>query len=226
MGIGARMEPLMKSRYWEKLWHDILTDKKLWAMSADLKWRFITLIIIAGKEERGGLLPSLDDMVYYLAYERVTPEQLTLELSTLAKRELVELVIEQGTERWFVSNYEKRQAAVSDRERQSRRRSASASASKEFARKEKKEEAEEEEADKCHMVVTNRDDHVTNQLLTDAGIARNRTTAPLWSLDPTYVQAHLAAAKTTGLAIRKMLDGDPPPAGRKIPKEYEKVIRR
>lgn len=236
----------MKSRHWEKLWHDIIDDIKLGPLPAELKWRFVQLIIIAGIEDRGGLLPELPDMAFRL---RLTEEQLRSDLPTLARRELVELVATTGDrERWKLTGYEKRQAPMTSAERMRRLRNAgssypqsypqpasssSASASSSLIPCKKEDTEAEEEADICdgssHFRHTTRYTNATASLLQQAGITRNKTTAPLWNMPPDYVEAHLTAAKSPGLAIRKMLDGDPPPRrttayDQMIPPEFKDVV--
>lgn len=205
----------MKYRYYEKLWHDIIDDLKLGPLPGELKWRFVQLIILAGIQDQNGLLPELPDMAFRL---RLTEEQLRSDLPTLARRELVELVrTPDGRERWLVTNWQKRQAPAdtNDRQRRSRAGRASASAASTFLSSEEDIEVEAEiEVDNVTRSVTKRDRNVTAELLADAGIARNRTTAPLWTLDPEYVRAHLENEPKAGLAIRRMLDGDPPPRSR------------
>ena len=235
----------MKSRHWEKLWHDIIDDIKLGPLPAELKWRFVQLIIIAGIEDRGGLLPELPDMAFRL---RLTEEQLRSDLPTLARRELVELVATTGDrERWKLTGYEKRQAPMTSAERTRRHRNAesypqsypqpaassSASASSSPVTFKKEDTEAEAEADKCndslHFRDTTRYTNATATLLQQAGITRNKTTAPLWNMPPDYVEAHLTAAKSPGLAIRKMLDGDPPPRrttayDQIIPPQFKDVV--
>lgn len=207
----------MKSRYWEKLWHDIIDDIKLGPLPAELKWRFVQLIIMAGIQDEDGILPDLPDMAFRL---RLTEEQLRSDLPTLARRELVELATTaDGRERWKLSGYEKRQAAMTSTERMRRLRKsypqAASSSASSFGISYKKEEDTEAEADKCdgssHFRHTNGATAATAALLQQAGITRNKTTAPLWDMPAAYVEAHLTTAKSPGLAIRKMLDGDPPP---------------
>lgn len=228
----------MSSRHWEKLWHEIIDDIKLGPLPAELKWRFVQLIVLAGIVGEGGLLPELPDMAFRL---RLTEEQLRSDLPTLARRELVELTADG---RWLVTNYAKRQAAMSSTERVQRHRaksypqarsssSSSASSSPSLSEEEEIEEEEEAEADNVSRSGTDRFTAVsTARLLDTAGIARNRTTTPLWKMDPEYVAAHLAAADSNGLAIRRMLDGDPEPrhwSGHsylRLRSDYEDIIRR
>lgn len=226
------MTETMKYRYYEKLWHEIIDDLKLGPLPGELKWRFVQLIVVAGLQDEGGLLPDLPDMAFRL---RLSEEQLRTDLPTLARRELVELVHTPSGDRWLVTNWQKRQqpADANDRQRRSRanRVSASASASSDFFSLKEDIEAEIEiEADNVTRSVTKRDANVTAELLAEAGIARNRTTAPLWKLDPDYVHAHLDGEPKAGLAIRRMLDGDPPPRRKKerqeIPPEFRDVVRR
>lgn len=218
------MSDTMRYRYYEKLWHEIIDDLKLGPLPGELKWRFVQLIVMAGLQDEGGMLPELPDMAFRL---RLTEEQLRTDLPTLARRELVEIVLDQnGHERWFVTNWQKRQQSADAASRQRRSRAAAASAfsasSSFFPPKEDIEVEAEIEVDNVTRSVTKRDkkcdilsrschENVTSELLTAAGIARNRTTAPLWMLDPAYVRAHLEHEPKAGLAIRRMLDGDPAP---------------
>lgn len=227
---GVKALTNMKSRHWEKLWHDIIDDIDLGPLPGELKWRFVQLIVMAGIQGEGGLLPDLPDMAFRL---RLTEEQLRSDLPTLAKRELVELVsTRDGRERWFVTNYAKRQSPMTATERSQKHRSISAAAAKDIYQEEEEDRAEAE-ADKCNGSLHFRCNNVTADLLAEAGIGRNRTTAPLWELEPDYVAAHLAAPESPGLIIRRMLDGDPPPARRKertlenqIPDQYAHLVTR
>lgn len=220
-------EVFMKSRYWEKLWHDILDDNKLGPLPGELKWRFVQLIILAGQTGEDGRLPDVPDMAWRL---RLTEDQLRSDLPTLARRELIEL---DADGRWFVTNYAKRQAAMDANERQRRHRgnnarSASASATFTALPEEEEDIAEAEEEIVTHNV-TNRDNHVTLSLLREAGIALNARTRQLLNLDPDYLRAHIDGRGNTpiGLLIRKMLDGDPPPKPRNgIPDDLKDIILR
>jgi phage terminase Nu1 subunit (DNA packaging protein) len=230
MFTDQQREEIMKSRYWEKLWHDIIHDIKLGPLPDELKWRFVQLIILAGMNGDDGRLPDLSDMAWEL---RLSEEKLRSDLPTLARRELVEL---DADGRWLVTNYAKRQAAMDANERQRRHRgnntrsastSASAKAITTFLQEEDKE-AEVEEEIVTHNV-TNRDTHVTLSLLQEAGIAINQRTRPLLNLDYDYIKAHIDNRGNipTGLLITKMLAGDPPPRPKNgIPEDLQDIIRR
>ena len=233
-GVEDALTETMKYRYYEKLWHEIIDDLKLGPLPAELKWRFVQLIVMAGLQDEGGLLPELPDMAFRL---RLTEEQLRTDLPTLARRELVELVPTSSGERWLLTNWVKRQepADAAARQRRSRgRRASSSSSSSSSGISKKEEEIEIEiEIDNVTRSVAKRDKNVTAELLAAAGIARNRTTAPLWELDPEYVRAHLKNEPKPNYAIRKMLDGSPPPRRRddldtllnQIPEHLKGVIK-
>lgn len=223
----------MAARYWEKIYHEILHDRKVGVLPDNLKWRFVTCILLAGMEDQNGWLPPLNEMAFETG---ATEEQLRLELPVLARRELLELRVHpSGEERWFVTNYSKRQAAVTarDRKRYERARSAASSALPAFSSQKEKEIAEVAEE---QTNVTNRDRNVTfdeaiRAALEANGIALNRSTARLvdcpW-VTPDYIAAHVAADPgRIGLVIRRMLDGDPAPAARRaIPPGYEDLVHR
>lgn len=230
-----------QKRFWEKLWHDILDDVKLGPLPGELKWRFVQLIVVAGELNEGGLLPELSDLAFRL---RLTEEQLRSDLPTLARRELVEL---DANDRWHVVNYAKRQAAMTPAERMQRyrqrnRNSPAAAAALDNSYLQEEEYRAEAEAENVTPFVTKRYDpryeNVTNRnaaaVLQEFGVALNRTTRQLLTLDPKYIRAHLAAEPRTGLAITRMLAGDPPPQpkvngrdpAQKIPDELKEIIKR
>lgn len=106
-----------------RVYLDILDDYKLVLLGNDgLKWRFITALALAHRQQEDGFLPRHDESA---VLARVTPDQFQAEMSILAQRGLVELRRHpDGDERWFVTNYKKRQTAASgtERSRQSRAR--------------------------------------------------------------------------------------------------------
>jgi hypothetical protein len=106
----------MASQYWIKLYQDILTDPKMGRLSDSAFRRCIELFLIAGEqEERDGRLPCPDDIVWLL---RITPEQLEQDLTELERAGIVVTV--NGLP--FVTNFERRQAAVTPQERKQRQR--------------------------------------------------------------------------------------------------------
>lgn len=234
----------MRSRYWEKLWHDMLDDSKLAPLSDALKWRFCSLILVAGRSGENGILPELPELAWVL---RKSEEELRIDLPLLAQRGLIELVLHtDGSDRWFITNYTiRQQTPMAPAERMKRKREAdrqghqsfpqpastsaasSSSASAISSLKRKNKDAEEE-ADKSDISSHQRNISVTSALLATAGITRNKTTAPLWDLDPAYIRAHLENEPKTGLAIRRMLDGDPPPPAKenRLGNNWQDVILR
>lgn len=247
---------IMKSRYWEKLWHDILNDPKLGPLPREVKWTFVSLILVAGMqpEPRDGTLPPLPELAWLT---RTTEDALRVDLPALAQRELVELLPDG---RWKVSNYAKRQTAMTNAERVARYR-AGQPERKEKNRSATTEAEAEAEVDIVTHRVTNRYTNVTQEtdiaaaatafptqepeaepvfqtardVLKHYGVAINATTKQLLKLEPDYVAAHLDAAiqqeEKVGLAIRRMLDGDPapepslPPNTYRIPPGWEDVIK-
>lgn len=107
----------MKTNYYFlKLHYDILDDWKVGTLPDSLKWRFIQCLCVAGECQEDGLLPELNHFAYRIRQE---PTALNSDMARLASNELVELVqLENGTERWFVTNYMKRQEKISDAQRQ------------------------------------------------------------------------------------------------------------
>ena len=101
--------------YFLKLHYDILDDWKVGTLPDSLKWRFIQCLCVAGECQDNGLLPELNQFAFRIRQE---PSALQSDMARLAANQLVELVvIEDGTERWFISNYEKRQARIEAKDR-------------------------------------------------------------------------------------------------------------
>lgn len=100
----------MASKYWIKLWIDILYDPKMGVMSDRLFRRTVQCFLLAGEINQDGLLPSLEDMAWVF---RLTPEELEADLVEIAKRG----ILDQRDGAWLVVNFEKRQSAVPASER-------------------------------------------------------------------------------------------------------------
>ena len=102
--------------YYLKLHYDILDDWKVGTLPDSLKWRFIQCLCVAGEVFEDGLLPELNHFAYRIRQE---PNALNSDMARLAANGLVELVkLEDGSERWFVSNYRKRQKPIPPKQKQ------------------------------------------------------------------------------------------------------------
>ena len=105
----------MASKYWLKLYHEILDDPKMCLLSDRLYRRTMEMFLLAGDFDNGGTLPKLDYMAWRL---RLTSEELETDLIELQK---VGVVSSQENE-WFVVKFEDRQKPISDAERKQRQR--------------------------------------------------------------------------------------------------------
>ena len=102
---------------WMKLYHETLNDPKMGTMSDHLYRRTIELFLLAGQEDRNGLLPPLTQIAWAL--------RTTVNDATLCLQELSELGIitknQDGT--FMVTNFSKRQDSnLSNSERVARSR--------------------------------------------------------------------------------------------------------
>lgn len=106
----------MSNYYWLKLHFDLLDDWKVGMLPDSLKWRFIQCLLVAGEAGEDGWLPPLPQFAFRI--RPMTPESLQADLARLAASELLELrVDDDGNERWFVTNYQKRQDRKTGAER-------------------------------------------------------------------------------------------------------------
>lgn len=102
----------MAAKYWIKFYHDVLDDPKTGKLPDNLWRRFFELCLIAGEQDLAGFLPNVEVMAWRL---RMHEDTLKSELGMLAQSGFVELALdEQGKETWFVSNFAKRQHAMSN----------------------------------------------------------------------------------------------------------------
>jgi len=107
----------MAGNYWIKLYTEILDDPKM-AMLDDHLWRrFYEFCLVAGKHNKGGLLPTVDQMAWLL---RVSAKDLQDDVTNLVEIGL--LTEDNGYT--IVTNFSKRQTKMSDAERQVKYRSA------------------------------------------------------------------------------------------------------
>lgn len=105
----------MASKYWLKLYHEMIDDPKVARLPDSSYRRFIECLLLAGELDESGFLPPIEDMAWRL---RLNETSLSQDLSRLALAGMVELKqLDDNTERWFVTNFSKRQSASDAAER-------------------------------------------------------------------------------------------------------------
>lgn len=122
---------MAKSFHYAKLYFDIIDDVKVGLLNDALKWRFVSCIALAGLEEQEaraagrdhepGFLPAHSVAAYRL---RIHQQQYIEEMTILCQRGLAELRQHpDGDERYYLTNYAKRQGPTTgtERSRNSRR---------------------------------------------------------------------------------------------------------
>lgn len=219
-----------------RVYLDILDDPKVGLLPDSVKWRFISCLVLAGEVNEEGFLPDMPTAAFRL---RTTEETLRSELQMLAQRGLVELRLHpDGEERWFVTNFAKRQAPLSSTERSRKHR----------AKKEKLSTIYSEPVDKnsdvSHTTTTtdlNQSNTNNNKVVVVKGsnenatkmqrsVASTRAILAEWGIDwnqktaqldgraymtSDYVARHVmavrAAGQKPGLAITRMLAGEAAP---------------
>jgi len=100
----------MASKYWIKLYHEILQDPKMGRLPDHLWRRCIEFFLVAGEFEQDGYLPPIKDMAWEL---RATSEEVEQSLIALSECGIVALV----DDRWLVVKFAERQAPVNSTER-------------------------------------------------------------------------------------------------------------
>jgi hypothetical protein len=105
----------MASKYWIKLYHEILDDHKMGMLSDHLYRRVIELFLLAGEFDGDGELPTVEAMAWRL---RTDQDELLNDLETLRDKKIVTL----HNNKWIVTKFAERQAPVSDAERMRRLR--------------------------------------------------------------------------------------------------------
>jgi len=109
----------MASKYWIKLYHDILDDSKMGRMPDRLWRRAIELFLIAGECDGDGSLPTVGDMAYRL---RLTDDELIDDINHLIKDKIISQR-EDGS--YYVTNFDERQGPMSKAEYMRRSREQS-----------------------------------------------------------------------------------------------------
>ena len=132
----------MASKYWLKLYHEILDDRKVAKLSTHLRWRMVECFLLAGVENKDGRLPAIEDAAFLA---RTDEKQLIEDWADLIKAGILEFD-DDDPDYYVVKNFAKRQAPVSTNERVARFRE----------RKRKKEYYVTEELRSGNEDVTNR----------------------------------------------------------------------
>jgi hypothetical protein len=100
----------MASKYWLKLYYDMLDDSKIGKLRPALRWRFIETLLVAGECDDEGNIPAIDDYAWRV---RSDPETIETDFVSLADAGL----LSQNGGKWLVTNFAKRQAPIGSTER-------------------------------------------------------------------------------------------------------------
>ena len=104
----------MGSKYWLKLYHEIIDDPKMGRLPDNLWRRFIELLCMAGEMDMDGRLPAIHDIAWRL---RIEEESLKIEFDQMARIGLIDFINKPLDEHWVVVNFSKRQRAQTASER-------------------------------------------------------------------------------------------------------------
>lgn len=105
----------MASKYWIKLYHEILDDPKMGRLPDHLWRRSVETFLLAGEYDHGGYLPPVGDMAWKL---RSTEQEIEECLQALAAIDITR----KDENGWCVIHFAERQDADSNAERQERYR--------------------------------------------------------------------------------------------------------
>ncbi len=145
----------MASKYWIKLYHEILDDPKMGRLDDRYFRRTIELFLLAGELEKDGRLPDVEDMAWRL---RIPLDEMQDDLDALQEIGIVSQV--DGS--WVVTKFSERQSAAPGNERTKRYR-------------DEKHKQEYYCNEKCDETVTNR--HTDTDTDTDTDTELTTTTA-------------------------------------------------
>ncbi len=108
----------MSSRYWIKLYHEILDDSKMGRHSDTLFRRTIELFLIAGDYDQEGVLPTVADIAWRL---RLPESTLQAEMEELRGLGILTMDVSRN---WIVTHFKERQSADPPSRRMRRYREA------------------------------------------------------------------------------------------------------
>jgi hypothetical protein len=106
----------MASKYWIKLYHEILDDPKMARLSDECWRRSVELFLLAGDHAKEGLLPAFADIAWRLRVDESTLLQNFQELQSF------EIIEQTDTGTWRVTHFKERQNAESGMKRMRRLR--------------------------------------------------------------------------------------------------------
>jgi len=95
----------MTSKYWIKLYHEILADPKMMRMDEVVFGRCIKIFLLAGQTNDGGYLPCTEDIAWHL---RLSDQEIA---ATLAELERVNILVREDG-RWLVRRFAARNEAM------------------------------------------------------------------------------------------------------------------
>ena len=215
----------MPSYYWIKLWLDTLNDPKMGTLPDRLWRRAIELFLVARTGTGDGYLPDLEDVAWSL---RLSSEELIEDLMALENRTGIIQLREDG---WYVTNFAKRQATITDKERQRRKRERDKEPSRNShapvtscdleAEAEADVQTTEAEADEQQQTTdTEGIDAVAGlEMLLEFGVGEpSASTLATCPLD--HIEGHIADARSKtknldnpqGFVVGQLQKGIPPPA--------------
>jgi len=116
----------MTTRFWVKLYIEILDDPKMGRLTNHMWRRAVELFLLAGREGNDGALPPVEEMAWIL---RLSEDKVLEDLHGLAEVGVVHAA-EPGV--WFVTHFAQRQAAVPVEERVRRFRARNADVTKRY----------------------------------------------------------------------------------------------
>lgn len=101
----------MASKYWIKLYHEILHDPKMGKLPDKLWRRVIELFLLAGEFDQDGALPSIEEIAWTL---RISEEECNETLQQLQRLNVAHC---NDDETWVITNFADRQDASTSTER-------------------------------------------------------------------------------------------------------------
>jgi len=219
----------MASKYWAKLWIEILDDPKMGRMTDRLFRRTIELILLAKELDQEGLLPPPPDIAWRL---RLKEDDLLTDLADLASVGVVHH--ERGN--WIVTNFNKRQSKIPGAERVRLHRESQKKDIYYGKTEEPEEEPEEDFVDNFQgmletilgIMATPRDIEAIDELL-DADVTEEDVRASLaWRLEEVGKPWHsIAAAKKSILYNKAMrIQESNARAPRKVKRKNEGALDR